>query len=123
MKRFLGVALLMLITSYLWRDVVVFGVFKVQQDFISRYQCVNRNKPITQCNGNCVLTERLAQPLSESQSNESTPILGQIKMEFLFDYVPVIKVFHTIIRIFSGYLNNPELDGYLESLIKPPEFA
>ena len=33
--------------------------FKINQDFIAEILCVNREEPITTCQGNCYLTERL----------------------------------------------------------------
>jgi len=121
MKRFLGIILLALITSFIWRDVVVYGVFKIQQDYIAQYQCVNRNKPITQCNGSCVLTERLAQPLQDLPSNDSEPVLVQIKMNFILDVVEEISAPDCSESRPDGFLQNTELQGFLPSIIKPPE--
>ena len=110
-----------MLTSFIWRDVVVYGVFKIQQDYIAQYQCVNRDKPITQCNGKCVLTERLAQPLNDLPSNDSEPILVQIKMDFLLDELDELESTSFIEQHQSGFIINQELQGFLPSLIKPPQ--
>jgi hypothetical protein len=123
-NKFISIILIAIITSFIWRDAVVYGVFKIQQDFISENQCVNRNKPITQCNGSCVLVERLSKPLRDVPSGESTPILINVKMEFFVE--------EEILQITFGIYQEPqvwefiefrELKGYLSTQTKPPEFV
>ena len=121
MKKVIGIGLITLITSFIWRDAVVFGVFKMHQDFIVKNQCINRNKPITQCHGNCVLTERLVQPLNTSPTSDSDAILIEIKMEFVVDEKEDKAVFYNEIKHSLPFIINKELKGYLPALIKPPE--
>ena len=100
---------------------MVYGVFKIQQDYISQYQCVNRDKPIAQCNGSCVLTERLAEPLNDLPSNDSEPILVQIKIDFLLDDVEELTRASFFEQHQSGFIHNQELQGFLSLVLQPPQ--
>lgn len=48
---------------------VVYIDFKINQDYISRVLCINRDKPELKCNGHCVLMEKL----KETQDTEQSP--------------------------------------------------
>ena len=121
MKRAIVIGLIALITSFIWRDVMVYSIFKIQQYDISQNQCINRNKPITQCNGTCVLNERLAQPLKEGSSNDSESILPEVKLELYMDEIDELIVHYFEQKSQLDCVNYKELKGYLPSQIKPPE--
>ena len=124
MNKLISILLIAIITSFIWRDVVVYGVFKIQQDYISANQCINRNKPITQCNGNCVLTERLSAPIKGASNSESDPILIDIKMEYFFEEEESTpSVINETERQDIDYLKFRKLKGFLPSQIKPPELV
>lgn len=121
MKRAIVIGLITLITSFIWRDVMVYSIFKIQQDYISQNQCVNRDKPMTECHGSCVLTERLAQPLKDLPNNDLESVLPEVKIEFY-----VVEIDEIIIHDFENknyleYIDCQELKGYLLNQIKPPE--
>ena len=121
MKRIVVIGLITLITSFIWSDVLVYGVFKFQQDYISQNECINRNKPITQCNGHCVLNERLAEPIRNTPSGDSEPILLEIKMEFLAEENDESAIFSSSLESLLPVVVDRELKGYLPVLVKPPE--
>lgn len=121
MRRVLVIGLLLLVLSFIWRDVVVYGVFKYQQDYISHYECIERNKPISTCNGSCVLTERLAKPLKEVPANDSEPVLVQVKMEFYLQTTEEIVLYPLENLELTDFSTRSELEGFTSSQIKPPQ--
>ena len=109
-------------TSFIWRDALVYGVFKIQQDSISTNQCIERNISSSHCNGGCVLTERLANPMDDSSKGEPKPIMVKLKIEyFMEENIPeIVSVVLPRINI-SSNLECAELSGFLSTQIKPPE--
>jgi hypothetical protein len=49
--------LLILLQSF--SKVWIFLSFKINQGYIAKVLCINRNKPESQCNGKCVLMQRI----------------------------------------------------------------
>jgi len=115
------IGLITLITSFIWSDVLVYGLFKFQQDYISQNECINRNKPIAQCNGHCVLNERLAEPGRNTPSGDLEPILLEIKMAFLVEENEGSSIFSSSLESLLRVVVDRELKGYLSVLVKPPE--
>jgi len=43
--------------------------YELRKDYILEFLCVNKDKPITRCNGNCFLNKRIISHQAESSSN------------------------------------------------------
>lgn len=121
MKQIIAIGLITLITSFIWSDMVVFGVFKYHQDYISQNQCIDRNKPMTQCHGNCVLSERLAEPKRNTPLGLSESILLEIKVEFVVEEQNENETFSCEAEFPINIDVDQESNGYLPVLVKPPE--
>lgn len=122
MNKLISILLIAIITSFIWRDAMIYSAFKTQQDFISSNQCKDRSKVVNECNGHCVLTERLSTPVRNVPYGPSEPILLDVKMEFFLEEVfaeTSESIFIETNKI--DYLNCSELEGYLQTQIKPPE--
>jgi hypothetical protein len=68
--------LVIILLSGLFRDGITIVVFKLNQNYIARNLCVNRDKPMTMCGGSCYLKKKLEknrqedQPYPRSQTKE-----------------------------------------------------
>ena len=56
--------------------------FQIRQDFIAEVLCINKEKPITVCHGQCYLSDQLQQ--AEEQQAESTPTRSIETLEVLY---------------------------------------
>ncbi|ELR71084.1 hypothetical protein C900_03048 [Fulvivirga imtechensis AK7] len=50
---------------------VVYIDFKINQDYIARVLCINRDKPELNCNGHCILMQKLKKTQETEQSQEN----------------------------------------------------
>ena len=101
--------------------MLVFSVFKYQQDLITQNECIERDKAESSCHGSCVLTERLAKPLNELPANDSEPILVQVKMEFFIEVEEELLLYPVMNPAVSSFTISRELEGFVPIQIKPPQ--
>ncbi|MCC7027343.1 MAG: hypothetical protein IT265_10325 [Saprospiraceae bacterium] len=59
MKSAVSILLALLILLQLFSKVWIIFSFKVNQDYIAKVVCINRDKPEKHCNGKCVLMKRI----------------------------------------------------------------
>lgn len=56
-----------------WIYPVIYLDFKLRQDFIAKTLCINKDEPITVCNGNCFLARQLNQAQKQQQEKPISP--------------------------------------------------
>ena len=59
LKNLISVLLAFLILLQSFSKVWIIFSFKINQDYIARVLCINRDKPEMHCNGNCILMQRI----------------------------------------------------------------
>lgn len=59
MKSIISILLALLILLQSFSKVWIFFSFKINQDYIAKVLCINRDKPELHCNGKCVLMQRI----------------------------------------------------------------
>lgn len=59
--------------------------FKINQDFIAKVLCINKDEPITTCNGKCYLSKQLKK--AEEQEKKQAPTDKEERLEIVFYYV------------------------------------
>ena len=59
MRRFISSVLILIFLSPLMMKVGIIVDFKVHQDFIAKVLCINKDKPMSNCNGKCILAQKL----------------------------------------------------------------
>jgi hypothetical protein len=64
-----------------WIYPVIYLDFSLRQDFIAETLCINRDKPITVCNGNCFLNRQLHKAQEQQQEKQSI-FTGQADITF-----------------------------------------
>jgi len=70
MRDFLIGIFIFLLVPNLYVDSVVFVAFKIQQDYIVKNQCVQKDAVINTCNGHCVLEKQLKKAESRQENPE-----------------------------------------------------
>ena len=62
----------------------IFIDFKINQDFIAEVLCINKEKPMTMCNGKCYLSEQLKK--AEEQEEKQAPTSKKERLEVEYYY-------------------------------------
>ena len=77
MRRILSISLLFSLTLPYLLNIAILVNFKINQDFIAEFLCINKEEPESTCYGKCQLTKQL----SESDLNDSKEVLNFLKAE------------------------------------------
>jgi len=100
-------------------QVVIMVKYKIDQAYIARVLCENRDKPDIHCNGKCYLRKKLNQD-EQQQQNGTT---GKEKYEVAyyndiqeFNFAPVAPAETLLV-----YYQDPELHTPLFSFFHPPQ--
>ena len=127
MKQLVAISLILLLT---WQTIFNAGFFvywKVNQNFIAKTLCENKNKPQMHCNGKCYLYKQLKK--AEEKEAEKNSLPNSIPKFKSVDSFIVLN--HDWRTIFPSYLTYKQkhvsyksnlLIGYQNSLFRPPEF-
>ena len=93
--------------------------FKIQQDFIARVLCINKDIPQVMCNGTCYLNQLLA----EDEQNEESPLATIQKFELLYP-AGGNKATRGILDVATSgcipYHPRAIVTNYFESIFHPP---
>lgn len=103
---------------------VIFIDFKLNQDYITKVLCINREKPQLDCNGQCVLMQKM-QKAQESnnpeQSQSSKSHLLEMFYEWRNNFNPQITITY-IEKHFPVYTEGTH-SKYFTSIFHPPRLA
>jgi hypothetical protein len=77
-KRILAIALIFLLSSQCIFKLGIITYFEANRDYIAEVLCINKEKPITMCYGQCFLDRNLS--LAE-ETPKQTPVKSTLKME------------------------------------------
>lgn len=123
MKKVIVLFMLLLIlvqsTSQLWITISFF----INQDYIARVLCINRDKPESGCNGACQLKKQIEK---DKENQEQSNI--DIKVKEVLVYIPVVApqvqsayTFELTEKTFSSiYFTSYLPEGHLHSIFHPP---
>ena len=121
-KGMLLLATTMLLKAFL--APVIFIDFKLNQDYITKVLCINREKPQLECNGQCVLMQKM-QKNQESdnpeQSQSSKSHLLEMFYEWGNEFIPQVVFIH-IEKHFPVYAEGAH-STYFTSIFHPPRLA
>lgn len=101
--------------------VVVCAVFKAQQSYLIKNECVNRNNPHNECKAHCQLSKRMNEQEEQKSSSE---ISFKESEEFVAQFhKPVLtaKYFTETGLTLAGSLFIGILTGFCECYYPPPE--
>lgn len=103
-------------------NIAILVNFKINQDFIAEFLCINKEEPESTCYGKCQLTKQL----SESDLNDSKEVLNFLKAEIessLFLQSKEKKA-NLLERSFAGIIHyDYEIytSNYLKAIFRPPQ--
>ena len=97
--------------------------FKINQDFIAEMLCINKEKPMSSCNGKCYLSEQLKKV--EEQEEKQAPTNKKERLEVLYCYVKKSFNFPSFANNYKSKLNlayeNELYDSsFISEIFHPP---
>ena len=106
--------------------LVVYLNFKVNQEYISKELCENREVPKMNCNGKCYLAKQL-QKQEKKEKEEKAPIKQRIKIDalcFLKKPAQNLLVLYKLKEknILFNSIDEPK-KGYLTKVFQPPQIG
>lgn len=108
-----------------WIYPVIYLDFNLRQDFIAKTLCINKDEPITMCNGNCFLNQQLhkAQEQEKQQKGQKT-ISGKTDLTFfsksLSSFIFFSGITHKIIP-FKNYTSDFIPSDFVKGIFHPPQ--
>lgn len=99
--------------------------FKVNQDYISKVLCINKDEPKSGCGGKCYLSTQLKQ--QEEKENKQVPVNSNEKNEILFVNDLVAKDepndhLNTEAQKWEPYKDSYSFQ-YLDQIFHPPQIS
>jgi hypothetical protein len=92
MKLFTAISLAVLVFAVTVKDVLIWSIFKLNQDFIAKTLCINRDKPEKKCNGKCQLTKKIAESKDDSPSQAPVPEPDEQKQVLSFNEILLLQI-------------------------------
>ena len=86
MKKLLSIGLVSLILLQSFSKVWIILSFKVNQDYIARVLCINRDKPGQACNGKCYLMKQMKAQEEQEKKQLPQKLRDQKEVTFCFDF-------------------------------------
>tara|TARA_B100000683_G_scaffold33104_1_gene28999 strand:- start:9099 stop:9479 length:381 start_codon:yes stop_codon:yes gene_type:complete len=124
-RRLVCIFLLVAIAYTQSSKMIVYFSFKINQDYIAKELCENREIPKMKCNGKCYLAKKLQE--QEQEEKEKAPLEQRIKLDVLFyskGSISSIPALHQHEPKTCFVKTNSELlIGFLTKPLQPPQFA
>lgn len=98
--------------------------FKINQDFIAEVLCINKEKPMSTCNGKCYLSKQLKK--AEEQEEKQAPTSKKERLEVVYYYAKSAFDFPINNDCLVGKLN-PAYDdefypsSFISDIFRPPK--
>lgn len=127
MKQFASISFILLLTWQLFFSAGFTIYWKINQTFIAKTLCENRDKPQMHCNGKCYLYKQLKKAEEAENAKNSLPTsIPKFKSidNFVFqnyDWKPYFTLVTAIQNTNANYSSNL-LIGHQNSLFRPPKF-
>ncbi|WP_225865766.1 hypothetical protein [Dyadobacter aurulentus] len=124
-KQWIGLSLLMLMLVKAWLIPLVCLDYELRKEYIAKTLCVNRNKPILNCNGKCYLAKKLAaanqQQERQAEHDYIASLIYQVmdtRSGYAFECTPVSFLFTDAVQY---RYQSPFIDRLLiGSIFRPP---
>ena len=87
MKFFAAISLLVIVVIQTFSAFVIEADFFLNQDYIAKNLCVNRDKPMMHCNGKCYLAKKLKEEgksQAPASKSERSDVITFFRSRFLF---------------------------------------
>lgn len=124
MKRAFSILMIVaLMLSHLTKIGILID-FKINQEFIAEVLCINREKPMTTCNGKCYLSEQLKKV--EEQEEKQAPASKKETFEVFyycfegsFDWLPFTYNYEN--KLNPGYEDEFYASSFIAAIFHPPK--
>ncbi len=89
MKFFAAIFLFSIVIIQNFSSLIIEADFFINQDYIAKNLCVNRDKPMMHCNGKCYLAKKLKEegksqsPASKSERSDVSPFFVPTSYSFI----------------------------------------
>jgi len=98
--------------------------FKINQDFIAKVLCIDKEKPMSTCNGKCYLSEQLRK--AEEQEEKQAPTNKKERLEVVYYYSKSSFDLLIYTGLFVSKLNPACVDEFYSSsfiadIFRPPK--
>lgn len=124
-RRLVCIFLLVAIAYTQSSKMIVYFSFKINQDYIAKELCENREIPKMKCNGKCYLAKKLQE--QEQEEKEKAPLEQRIKLDVLFYSKGSISSSPSLHqhepKTCFVKTNSELLIGFLTKPLHPPQFA
>lgn len=106
-------------------QIGIFIDFKINQDYIAKILCIERDRPITNCNGKCYLSDKLKK--AEDKEEKQSPRRAKDKVEILYCYREVLldisnTTYFSEKLSLNKYENNIYSCSFITDIFHPPQF-
>ena len=78
-KRFTAIAFIFLLSAQCIFKLTIITYFQANRDYIAEVFCVNKEKPMTMCNGQCFLDRNLS--LADDNEGKQSPVASKLSVE------------------------------------------
>ncbi len=117
-----------MIIAIMLPSLLKFGIlvdFKINQEYIAKVLCINKDEPMSGCNGKCHLSKQLEN--AEEPEEKQAPRTSNLKLEniYLIDKLSYYKSNPCLAREFKAaislYLLNFLPSLYISEIFHPPK--
>ena len=125
LRRIVGFMLVLCIGWSQCTQVLTYLNFKINQDYIAKELCENKEVPKMNCNGKCYLAKQLAK--QEKEEEEKAPVEQRVKLDMLYCYEFTLTQEGINIPLLTSGLtdihNDALQNGYRGKIFQPPQFS
>ncbi len=120
MKQVLSYLITAAILLHLFADLLVIVSFKINQDYIAEFLCINRDVPESTCNGCCHLKKELDE---QHETKESTLPVNETKLEiqYIFNQAKEFISLEKPLKPKICFYQNIQGTLHAESIFHPPK--
>jgi hypothetical protein len=124
LTRTLAILLLFSSLSVNLSGLFVFAGFEMNESYIAKELCINKNKPALRCNGKCYLMNKLKQAQDKEQKQEQQFQKVQLQMQEAIVALPFVFKQYSIAAInFRVPLNTGMPVARVNAIFHPPQLS
>lgn len=122
MKPLIAVLLAFSIAWHIMAEAAVFISFKINQDYIEKYLCVNRDNPESECHGCCQLKKELEEQ-KETTSDMPDTQLKKVEIQYFPSSSSHFKLFTSDSEGHNQPYQYAHYSTALKDIFHPPRTA
>ena len=119
MKSLIAVLLAGTIAWHILAEAAVYISFKINQDYIEKYLCVNRDNPESECHGCCQLEKEMKKQ-QETKSNMPDTQLKKIEIQYFPTSLNNLKLFPSDFEKHIQPYQYPRYSKAFKEIFHPP---